>query len=391
MPVRSTFEIDFDDDDDDDYFPDELEIDLHVDDDDEDDRGDYSASRFTDKNKRHIGDHPSVRRQNNCFLFALVVCVLCFAVYAVSKVYTTGSEDSLWEGKYDTTTGSTLEGNDNVGIKHSIGHVAGSVQQHTKGHKPKDYLRKKQEIEAWHNKTVKIADGVQYKVLDQLVHDNHAFTEGLAFVNGRLFESVGLYRKSDLRELDPMTGQVMGTVYTLPSEYFAEGLTYIPDGRLIQLTYHQNTGFIYNFTDLSAPPQQFTFQTITKEGWGMTYDKTRKEVIVSDGSDFLLFWDPVTLQETRRVQVQRQNNKPGRNINELEYWRDRVIANVWYEDTLLVIHPETGFVEKEYGMFVGVAFGPCCHFYYPMQFCSFLLTLIMHTVYHRLSRALSSK
>ena len=76
---------------------------------------------------------------------------------------------------------------------------------------------------------------------------------------------------------------------------------------------------------MDAPPQTFKFDTITKEGWGMTYDAKNHELIVSDGSEYLLFWDPDTFTEKRRVEVQRQKNQNAKNINELEFWRDRYV------------------------------------------------------------------
>jgi glutamine cyclotransferase len=147
-------------------------------------------------------------------------------------------------------------------------------------------------------------------------------------IEGRLFESVGLYQQSQLRELDPETGEIIDA-WMMDSRYFGEGLTYV-DGKLIQLTYKRKplTGFIYNFTDMSAQPSTFNFQTSTGQGWGMTYDSKRKEIVVSDGSDFLLMWDPETMQEKRRVKVTRQLGKSARQINELEYWRDRYVRKL---------------------------------------------------------------
>lgn len=310
----------------------ELPKSLHFDDLDLDDDDDHDGVEL------HIVDHPVVRRQNTCFLLALVSCVVAFAVYVVTHVY---SINEVYSPDQSQEPGS-------FGIKNidtAVLHHHNKGHHHTKGNK--DYLATKKKIDAWHNKTVTLQDGVQYKILDQLEHDNKAFIEGLTLVNGRLFESVGLYQESELRELDPNTGSVLQT-WPMEQQYFAEGLTYV-DGRLLQLTYKKKTGFIYNFDNISAPPETFTFQTTTGEGWGMTYDKTRHEIIVSDGSDLLLFWDPTTLQEKRRIKVQRQFNRNARYINELEYWRDRVLANVWFEDTILVINPETGVVEKEYG------------------------------------------
>ena len=287
-------------------------------DDDNEEEEELWQEEEEDKNwlqhQKHISNHPVVRRQNNCFLFALVLCVIGFAVYVISDVYF--SDNPLRQQEQPQGGGAAQGGH--IGQK-DINNAAGNMQ-HTKG-KSKDYLRKKKEIELWHNSTVTIQDGVRYKILDQLVHDKEAFTEGLTFVNGRLFESVGLYHRSNLRELDPETGEVIDA-WSMDAKYFAEGLTYV-DGKLIQLTYRKNTGFVYDFDNLSAPPETFQFQTITREGWGMTYDAKNEELIVSDGSEYLLFWDPETYKEKRRLKVTRQFNKNARQINELEFWRDR--------------------------------------------------------------------
>ena len=202
-------------------------------------------------------------------------------------------------------------------------------------------------IRAWLDSTVTLSDGVKYEVVKQMSHDKKSFTEGLCFVNGKLYESVGLWRKSALLRLDPATGETLER-HEMDAMYFAEGLTYV-NGKLIQLTYKKNVGFIYNESNLTEAPETFEFHSTTDEGWGLTYDSNKNELIESDGSQYLHFWDPDTLQEKRKVAVTRLDGSLANNINELEYWRERVIANVWYRDVLLVIHPETGVVEKEYG------------------------------------------
>lgn len=201
------------------------------------------------------------------------------------------------------------------------------------------------DLHEWIASKVTLNDGKKYEVVDQLVHDKTSFTEGLMFVDGRLFESAGLYGKSNLQELDPNTGETI-QVIEVP-KVFAEGLTYAP-GRLIQLTYKAKKGFVYNFYNLTEPPSEFSFSTITGEGWGMTYMEETNELVVSDGSEYLLFWNADTFEETRRVKVTRQNGVSSRNINELEYWRGKILANVWFQDCILVIDPDSGDVEKEY-------------------------------------------
>jgi len=165
-----------------------------------------------------------------------------------------------------------------------------------------------------------------------------------------LYESTGLNGQSSIRTLDPHTGQVIES-FPVSQEYFGEGLTIVND-KLIQLTWKSKTGFVYDAKNLTKPPETFSFSTKRSEGWGLTYDAEKDELVVSDGSDSLFFWDPHTFEELRRLQVVRQSGQPAKNINELEWWRGRVLANVWYEDTIIVINPETGVVEKEYGKFL---------------------------------------
>jgi glutaminyl-peptide cyclotransferase len=171
----------------------------------------------------------------------------------------------------------------------------------------------------------------------------------LTYCDGRLFESTGLNGQSQLRELDPETGAVLKTI-PMDTKYFGEGLTYY-NGTLIQLTWQSQTGFLYDASNLDAAPKTFHFTTTKNEGWGLTYDPHRHELIESDGSDNLHIWDPDTLEPIRVVPVTRLSGKPAIKMNELEYWRGKILANVWYQDSLIVIDHVTGKVEKEYGTF----------------------------------------
>jgi glutamine cyclotransferase len=134
----------------------------------------------------------------------------------------------------------------------------------------------------------------------------------------------------------------------MDSKLFGEGMTWIEGEKLVQITWKSQRGFIYDANTL-VQIDEFKYTTTKKEGWGITWDACNGELIVTDGSEFLHFWDPETMAEKRKVAVTRMDGKPARELNEIEFWRGRVLANVWYEDVLLVIHPETGKVEKEYG------------------------------------------
>eukprot|EP00523_Entomoneis_sp_CCMP467_P019531 CAMPEP_0168822520 /NCGR_PEP_ID=MMETSP0726-20121227/10015_1 /TAXON_ID=265536 /ORGANISM="Amphiprora sp., Strain CCMP467" /LENGTH=306 /DNA_ID=CAMNT_0008875281 /DNA_START=66 /DNA_END=986 /DNA_ORIENTATION=+ len=201
-------------------------------------------------------------------------------------------------------------------------------------------------VQKWLDANVTLDDGVKYEIVKTLEHDKKAFTEGLCYVNGRLFESVGLNGKSDLRELDPDTGKKLHS-HTMAHQYFGEGLTYV-DGKLVQLTWQSKTGFKYDVDNIDAKPTTFPFSTTKNEGWGLTYDASKHVLIESDGSAFLHFWDASTMQQVRKVKVFRQDGNPAKNINELEFWRGKVLANIWFKDVIIVIDPETGYVEKEY-------------------------------------------
>lgn len=199
--------------------------------------------------------------------------------------------------------------------------------------------------EKWHTTKITKNDGEMYQVLKQQTHDKDSFTQGLTYARGKLFESAGLYGKSTLRILDPETSTVEKKV-PIQTRLFAEGLTYYKD-TLVQITWKSQQGFIYNITDL-AEIGNFTFETTLNEGWGITWDRCKDEFIVTDGSQNLHFWDPDTMKEKRRVSVKRMDGSDALEMNEIEFWRGRVLANIWYEDVILVIDPETGIVEKEY-------------------------------------------
>lgn len=204
-----------------------------------------------------------------------------------------------------------------------------------------------------HDEKTTLADGVQYEILEVLPHDRSSFTQGLTLNtdNGMLYESVGLYGKSKVRMLNPKTGAVIKSV-NMNSRYFAEGMTYIGADKLIQVTWKSRRGFVYNATTL-ATISSFSFTTTVNQGWGITFDPRDRTLIVSDGSDYLHFWDVDNLgvDKKPRVRVTRQNpNHSARNLNELEFYRGKIIANVWHQDILLVINPETGACENEYNL-----------------------------------------
>jgi glutaminyl-peptide cyclotransferase len=175
-----------------------------------------------------------------------------------------------------------------------------------------------------------------YTVVNAFPHDPQAFTQGLIFRDGVLFESTGLNGQSSLRKVRLETGEVLQR-QRVDSRYFAEGLTDW-GSRLIQLTYTTQIGFVY---DVASFTLQKTF-TYTGQGWGLTHDGRR--LIMSDGTPALRFLDPESLRETGRVIV-KDGSKPIENLNELEWIKGDVYANVWLTDRIAIISPESGQVK----------------------------------------------
>ena len=174
-----------------------------------------------------------------------------------------------------------------------------------------------------------------YSVVNAYPHDPGAFTQGLIFRDGVLYESTGMNGRSSLRKVRLETGEVLQRI-NVDARYFAEGMTDWGN-RLIQLTYTTKVGFVY---DISSFALQRTFD-YTGQGWGLTHDA--KRLIMSDGTPALRFLDPQTLRETGRVTV-RDGGKPIENLNELEWIKGEVYANVWLTDRIAIIAPDTGRV-----------------------------------------------
>jgi glutamine cyclotransferase len=174
-----------------------------------------------------------------------------------------------------------------------------------------------------------------YRIVNSYPHDPQAYTQGLIFRDGHLYESTGLRGRSTLRKVKLETGAIVQQEH-VDEEYFAEGLTDWRD-RLVQLTWQSGLGFVY---DLASLRLQSTFR-YSGEGWGLTHDQNR--LILSDGSDTLRFLDPVTFVERRRLTV-RDGNTPIGQLNELEYVRGEIYANVWHTDRIARISPASGRV-----------------------------------------------
>lgn len=176
-----------------------------------------------------------------------------------------------------------------------------------------------------------------YRIVNSYPHDSRAFTQGLVYRQGFLYESTGQYGASSLRKVKLETGEVVQQ-QAVPSKYFAEGLTDWGN-QLIQLTWQTNVGLVY---DLSTFAVSRTF-AYPGEGWGLANDG--KRLILSDGQPEgqLRFLDPATFRQTGRITV-RDEGAPVARLNELEVVRGEVFANVWYTDRICRIDPATGRV-----------------------------------------------
>ncbi len=174
-----------------------------------------------------------------------------------------------------------------------------------------------------------------YRVIRSYPHDRRAFTQGLVYEAGELYEGTGIRGQSSLRRVQLETGTVRQQ-HLLPSQYFGEGITLFGD-RIIQLTWQSRIGFVYDKASFQLI-QQFSYPT---EGWGITHDGHR--LIMSDGTANLYFLDPETFTEIARIEVHDEQG-PVVRLNELEYVRGDVYANVWQTDRIARIDLLTGRV-----------------------------------------------
>lgn len=174
-----------------------------------------------------------------------------------------------------------------------------------------------------------------YELVAQYPHDERAFTQGLVYSEGKIYEGTGQYGRSELREVDLKTGGVV-RLRKLPNECFGEGIA-MYDGKLIQLTWQEQVAFVFRPSDF----QHLATNRYAGEGWGITV--MGDEYIVSDGTSTLRFYDAKTFRLLRRVKV-RQSGRELSQLNELEYVDGVVYANVWHSDYIAMIDPKTGDV-----------------------------------------------
>ena len=174
-----------------------------------------------------------------------------------------------------------------------------------------------------------------YRVRHSYPHDRNAFTQGLEFVDGYLYEGTGLSGRSEIRQVELTTGKVVRR-RALAREHFGEGIT-VWKSRLFELTWQSHVAFVFDSKSFE-PRQSYRY---AGEGWGLTHDAGG--LIMSDGTADLRFLDPETFAERRRVTV-RDGGQPIVDVNELEYVKGHVLANVWTTNRIARIDPGTGRV-----------------------------------------------
>lgn len=175
-----------------------------------------------------------------------------------------------------------------------------------------------------------------YKVVNVWPHDPNAFTQGLVFHNGAFIESTGQYGLSSLRRVELQSGRVIQQ-REVPPQYFAEGMTLLR-GKIYQLTWQEHTGFIYDSVTFEKLGE-FQYEG---EGWGLTNDG--ESLIMTDKTHQIRFLDPETFKVRRTISV-FDRGRPLRELNELEYIKGEIYANVWHQERIARIDPQTGAIK----------------------------------------------
>jgi glutaminyl-peptide cyclotransferase len=174
-----------------------------------------------------------------------------------------------------------------------------------------------------------------FTIVHSYPHDQNAFTQGLVYHNGFLYEGTGLNGHSSLRKVNLETGQVLQKI-DLPQEYFGEGIAIVKD-QVFELTWQSEVAFVYNLNDFRAI-RQYSY---AGEGWGLT--NNGNDLYMSDGSSEIRVIDSSNFKEKRRIKV-HDGSKPIDQLNELEYIDGELFANIWQTDRIARISPQTGEV-----------------------------------------------
>jgi glutamine cyclotransferase len=190
----------------------------------------------------------------------------------------------------------------------------------------------------------KAPEEYSYKIEKVYPHDTSSYTEGLEYLDGYLYESAGNYGHSDLRKVDLNTGKIVQRSKKLDAKYFGEGIS-IVDNKIIQLTYHEKVGFVY---DKNTFKLLDTFvNNVGVEGWGMCFDG--KKLYMDDKTNRIWFLDKDTYHQIGYIDVY-DDKQAINSVNELEYIDGKLYANVYETDDILVIDPKTGAVLQKIDM-----------------------------------------
>jgi glutaminyl-peptide cyclotransferase len=187
-----------------------------------------------------------------------------------------------------------------------------------------------------------IPENLPYQIVNTYPHDTKAYTQGLSFEDGYLYEGTGQYNESSLRKVDIKTGEPI-RLTMLAGDIFGEGITIFND-RIYQLTYKSQVGFVYEKESFKRI-QKVYYQN--KEGWGLTHDKTN--LIMSDGSNRIYYMDPEFFTEIKQLEVY-DNKGPVDRLNELEYIEGKIFANIYGKEEIVIIDPETGKITGKLNM-----------------------------------------
>ena len=177
-----------------------------------------------------------------------------------------------------------------------------------------------------------------YEVVNEFPHDDQAFTQGFVYHDGYFYESTGQNGKSSLRKVEIETGKVLQKI-DLDRKYFGEGMT-IKDGKIYQLTWRKKVGFIY---DLESFKLEKSFEYgQSKEGWGLTHNN--EYLVKTDGSERMWLLDPESLKEVSYIETYT-NKRKAEKLNELEFVNGKVYANIWQQNSILIVEPSNGAIE----------------------------------------------
>lgn len=177
-----------------------------------------------------------------------------------------------------------------------------------------------------------------YTILNEYPHDPEAFTQGFEFFDGYLYESTGERGSSSLRKVELETGKILQKI-DLDKKYFAEGMT-ILNGKIYQLTWQQSQGFVYDLEKFELE-KTFDYEQ-SKEGWGLTNDGTK--LIKTDGTERMWFLNAETLEELSFIETYT-NKRKAEKLNELEYVNGKIYANIWQQNSILIVNRKNGAIE----------------------------------------------